>query len=153
MVLELTNVAPELLNQLEIEPTFSTSLKKRTSRDTRASRIRLRMRTNIRIRIILLVLEGLSSLLYCKSCGDNVTHSKPHQFIYLCIDASFFFQTKFCFELVDFYRKQEDVSDWEGSYDIRYEPRPQVADSDPLDIQNRLLRTRRVQLIHNGWSP
>lgn len=42
--------------------TFSTSLKNRTSRETRASRIKLRILTNIRILIILLVLEGLSSL-------------------------------------------------------------------------------------------
>lgn len=81
MVLDVTKVAPELLNQPEIEPTFSTSLKKRTSRDTRASRIRLRMRTNIRILIILLVLEGLSSLLYCKSWDYKTTNSKSHKVI------------------------------------------------------------------------
>lgn len=84
MVLEVTKVTPELLNQLEIEPTFSTSLKKRTSRDTRASRIRLRMRTNIRILIILLVLEGLSSLLYCKSWDYKITNSKSHKVILYC---------------------------------------------------------------------
>lgn len=74
-------VATELLNQLEFKPTFSTSLKKRTSRDTRASLIRLRMRTNMSILIILLVLEGLSSLLYCKSWKYIITTSKSHTFI------------------------------------------------------------------------
>ena len=47
--------------------TFSTSLKKRTRRDTRTRRMRLRIRTNMRILIILLVLEGLSWLWYCRS--------------------------------------------------------------------------------------
>ena len=56
------------------EPTFSTSLKNLTSLDTRASLIKLRIRTNISILIILLVLEGLSSLWYCKS-WNNKTQS------------------------------------------------------------------------------
>lgn len=46
-----------------------------------------------------------------------------------------------------YYRKQQYVADWESSYNVRYEPRPQVTDSDPLDIQNSFLRKRTEQQI------
>lgn len=38
-----------------------------------------------------------------------------------------------------YYRKQQYVANWESCYDIWNEPCPQVADSDPLDIQNCFL--------------
>lgn len=44
-----------------------------------------------------------------------------------------------------YYRKQQDVTDGEGGDDVGYEPRPQVADSDPLDVQNSFLRRRADQ--------
>lgn len=46
-----------------------------------------------------------------------------------------------------YYRKQQYVANWERSYDVRYEPCPQVTHSDLLDVQNRLLWTRAEQHI------
>lgn len=68
------------------ELTFSTSLKNLTSLDTRASLIKLRIRTNISILIILLVLEGLSLLWYCKSWNDKIQILNYEQYV-PCLDV------------------------------------------------------------------
>lgn len=72
-------------NGLVFQLTFSTSLKNRTNLDTRANRIKLRIRTNISILIILLVLEGLSLVLYCKSwnCKTQILLQTVCLFTYL----------------------------------------------------------------------
>lgn len=48
-------------------------------------------------------------------------------------------QQTFCLLCIYYYRKQQYIADWESSYNVRYEPCPQVTHSDPLDIQNSFL--------------